>query len=222
MFCSHCNELVTKSGNTLLIPSRRSLQDFMKCHPCFAANTSRNLCNRIRIELIQSQAAIHEKACSDKFFAQRQINILFPSGESSTHVAYHCKYCGYSNKNHRDFLKHFRKKGNALSCNQLQHASDKVEVIVGRNGMKCPKQIIDNVLSGEFPAAFSSGLTISSPPNKRRRLDVSDSSTSTLHDSSTASLVTPMQGGTAQRNTVGTYTNSKHIVITFHSNLTSS
>lgn len=193
-----------KSGNTLQVPSLRSLEKFMTCHSCFADDTSRHQtsCNRIRIELIQSRAAIHEKACSDQSFARRQINLLFPSGETSTHNAYHCKNCGYSNKNRRDFLKHFGKKRNALSCNQLQHASDKVKVLVGGNGMKCPMPIIDNILSGESPLAFSSGPS-SSPSNKRRRLDMSESST--------APLVTPMQSGTAQRTPVGTYTNSKHI-----------
>ena len=212
VFCSHCDDLVTKSGNTLLIPSLRSLQRYVNSHSCYQAQDSDKLsCRKIRDELIQSHRAIQEKAERDQSFAQRQLNNIFPNGECISVSAYTCRNCGYINKDKTDFLKHFRKKRNPLSCNQLQHASDKVEVIVGENGMKCPRLIMNNILSGEFPAAFSLGPT-SSPSNKRRRLGVSESST--------ASLVTPMQGGIAQRTPVGTYTNSKHISILFNSNLT--
>ena len=161
VYCSKCNKKVKLKGNSLVIPDEQSLRRHFKKNKCYTGPTPPN-CYEVERELIRSQKAVRAAAVADNELGKRKINLVFPSGQTTTHRAHACLKCGYSTKNKRDFNYHFGNK-NQFGCSQIFDASqEKILVCVGRYDITCPQQMLDDAARGIF-------RTPNSTPNKRMK-----------------------------------------------------
>ena len=147
--CTQCNETILAKGNNLYPPDEKTCRRHLESNNCYDGTKVPN-CYDVERELILSQNAIHTAAKSNEQIAREKIDEMFPNGTTTTHKAFACKRCGYFNKKRQRFNDHYG-PNNIYDCQQSIDAFvGKVDICVGRYGIACPKQILEDTASGTF------------------------------------------------------------------------